>query len=175
MSEKVCQSIQSTSLIPLVLLAMMIVFSTSSIAADSIYRDPRQPSFTLLVPDGWTAQPNDQGVQLKRGASYFMLRVLGGNSSPGSILVQIRPQFEQQWKQFRELEAGPIKFGGQNGAYAVYAGIPPSGISSITKVVTMTNGQLTYIAFEGMQASVIQQHKPDMDRIERSFLPDEIR
>jgi len=58
-----------------------------ALAGDTTYRDPRQPSFTLLVPDEWTALRNDKGVMLKRGDSYFQLGVLGEAISPGAMLV----------------------------------------------------------------------------------------
>lgn len=144
-------------------------------AADSTYRDRRQPSFTLLVPDGWTAVPNEQGVTISRDDSYFQLRVFGGSTSPGAMLVQVRPQFEQQWKQFREIEAGRTRFGGLDGAFVVYGGVPPSGVNSIARVITTTNGQLTFAAFVGMPVDKAQQRKPDLDRIERSFSPDPVR
>jgi len=154
---------------------VMIAFVGPAGAADSTYRDPRQPSFTLLVPDGWTAEPNDQGVMLRRDDSYFMLRVTGGATSPGAMLVQLRPQFERQWKPFREVEAGRVVFGGQDAAYAVYAGVPPSGIESIARIVAMTNGRLTFVAFEGTQADKTPQRTAELNRIERSFAPDATR
>jgi rhodanese-related sulfurtransferase len=46
----------------LVILIGIIAGAIPALAADTIYRDPRQPSFTLLVPDGWTAERDDQGV-----------------------------------------------------------------------------------------------------------------
>lgn len=144
-------------------------------AADSTYRDRRQPSFTLLVPDGWTAVPNEQGVAIRREESYFQLRVAGGSTSPGAMLVQLRPQFERQWKQFREIEAGRARFGGLDGAFVVYGGVPPSGVAEILRIVTTTNGQLTFTAFAGVPADKAQQRKPDLDRIERSFTPDPVR
>lgn len=144
-------------------------------AADSTYRDPRQPSFTLLVPDGWTAVTNERGVLISRDDSYFLLRVFPGSTSPGAVLVQVRPQFEQQWKQFREIEAGRTRFGGLEGAFVVYGGVPPSGAESIQRIVTTSNGQLTFAAFIGMPVAKTQQRKADLERIERSFAPDPVR
>jgi hypothetical protein len=159
----------------LVILIGIIAGAIPALAADTIYRDPRQPSFTLLVPDGWTAERDDQGVTLRSDDSYFVLGVSGGATPPGAMLVQVRPQIERQHKQFREMEAGRTTFGGQDGAYAIYTGVPPSGISSITRIVTMTNGRLTFFAYEGMPADKVQQRKPELDRIERSFTPDPVR
>ena len=56
-----------------ILLMLAIALAFPAGAADSTYRDPRQPSFTLLVPDGWTAEKNSQGVTISRGDSWFML------------------------------------------------------------------------------------------------------
>ena len=141
-------------------------------AADTMYRDPRRPSFTLLVPDGWTAETHGQGVTIQREGAYFVLLVKGGGMSPGAMLVQMRSQIEPQWKQFRELEAGRATFGGHEAAFGVYSGIPPSGNPSVTRVITMTNGQMTYVAFAETQTDKAAQRKADLDRIERSFAPD---
>ena len=72
-------------------------------------------------------------------------------------------------------EAGRTVFGGQDGAYAVYGGVPPSGIDSITRVVAMTNGQLVYMAFEGTPVASVAQRRPELERIERSFTPEPMR
>lgn len=159
----------------LVISIVIVAGAVPALAADTTYRDPRQPSFTLLVPDGWTLERTDQGATLRRDDSYFQIWVSGGATSPGTMLVQIRPQIERQTKQFRELEAGRTTFGGQHGTYFVYTGVPPSGINSITRIVAMTNGRLTFVAFESMPADKIQQYKPELDRIERSFAPDPVR
>jgi hypothetical protein len=144
-------------------------------AGDAVYRDPRQPSFTLEVPDGWAAERHNQGVTLQRDDSYFALRVRGGATSSGAMLVQLRPQFERQWQQLRELGAGATVFGGQPGAYMVLAGTPPSGIPSVIRIVTMTNGRLTYIAFAESQQAAEARRRPELDRIERSFAPESPR
>lgn len=156
------------------LLTFFIAAVSPAGAADSIYRDPRQPSFTLLVPDGWTAASNNQGVMISREDSYFLLRVFNGTTSPGALLVQVRPQFEQQWTQFRELDAGRTRFGGLDAAFVIFGGVPPSGVESIQRIVTATNGQLTYGAFIGMPGKG-QQRKGELERIERSFSPDPVR
>jgi hypothetical protein len=162
----------------LMMLAMIVVLSqVSSLAwaADTTYRDQRQPSFTLLVPDAWTANRTDEGVVLSHGKSYFRLNVLKRASPPGAMLVQIRPQLERQWKDFRELQAGQVPFGGLQGGYAVYSGVPPSGIPSVLRLVSMTNGKLTFVAFEGVPADEAKVMTPQLDRIERSFTPDPVR
>jgi hypothetical protein len=156
----------------------MIVLSQISSpawAADTTYRDQRQPSFALLVPDGWTANQTDHGVNISHGHNYFYLAIVNGASSPGSMLVQIRPQLERQFKDFRELEAGQVSFGGTQGSYAVYSGVPPSGIPAVERVVSMTNGKLTFTAFESVSVDEAKVMAPQLDRIERSFAPDPVR
>jgi hypothetical protein len=158
----------------LLMLAIAVAVALPAVAADSTYRDPRQPSFTLLVPDGWTAASNNQGVTISREDSYFMLRVFPPSMSPGALLVQVRPQIEQQSKQFRELDAGRTRFGGLDATYVVYGGVPPSGVDSIQRIVAATNGQLTFGAFSGMPVKT-PQRKAELERIERSFTPDPVR
>ena len=157
-----------------ILLMLAIALAFPAGAADSTYRDPRQPSFTLLVPDGWTAEKNNQGVTISRGDSWFLLRVFPSSKSPGALLVEVRPQVEQHSKQFRELDAGRTRFGGLEASYLVYRGIPPSGVDSIGRIVAASNGQLTFGAFMGMPAQA-PQSKADLERIERSFTPDPVR
>ena len=81
----------------LMVLTMLITLSSawlitlsSAWAADTTYRDQRQPSFTLLVPDCWTASRTDQGVTLRHGKSSFELWIISGTAQPGAALVQIR-------------------------------------------------------------------------------------
>ena len=157
----------------LALLALLFAWPVG--AADSTYRDPRQPSFTLLVPDGWTVAPNDQGVTISRERAYFNLRVFGGSTSPGALLVQVRPQFEQQWKNFRESESGRTTFGKLDGAFVVYRGIPPSSVESFTRIVAASNGRLTFAAFIGVPVENAGPLRGQLDRIERSFAPDPVR
>jgi hypothetical protein len=156
------------------LIAVSVVAAPAS-AGDSSYRDPRQPSFTVLIPHGWTAARTNEGVQLAVGTSWANLAVLSSAVQPGAMLVQIRSQFERQWKNFREVDSGGVVFGGQKGAYATYAGIPPSGVGGITKVVTMTNGRLTYTLFMGAHADEYGRVRPEMDRIQASFAPEPAR
>jgi hypothetical protein len=160
-------------------LALLLIIGDAAISpvfsGDTSYRDPRRPSFTMLIPDSWTATKTDQGVTIRRSPSYAFLHVAGNAVQPGAMLVQIRPQLERQWKNFQEIDSGAAMFGGQQGAYAIYAGVPPSGVREIMKVVTMTNGRLTYTLYMGIPADEYRQIKRDMDRIEASFAPDPVR
>ena len=143
-----------------------------ALADDAIYRDPRQPSFTLLVPDGWTAETNRGGVTIRRGTSWAQVNVKPGIAEPSAVLVQVRPQFERQWKNFREVESGEVMLSGYKGAYAVYTGIPPSGVNEITKLLTMTTGQMTYVLVIGARPDEYRLVRGDLDRIQASFAAD---
>jgi len=157
------------------LVAVVVCITQSAQAADTTYRDRRQPSFTLLVPDGWTATATNEGVTIARGSDSFHLNVQLGARQPGEVLVSMRPQFQRQLQGFRELAAGKLQFGGQTGAFAVYAGVPPSGIGGIDRIVTMTDGRLTFTAFESSRDSEAAQVRPALARIEASFTPDPVQ
>jgi hypothetical protein len=157
------------------LIVVLWCIAHGAAAADTTYRDRRQPSFTLLVPDGWTATPTNEGVTIASGGDAFHLNVQPGAHRPGEVLVSLRPQFQRQLQGFRELASGGLQFGGQTGGFAVYAGTPPSGISGIDRIVTMTDGRLTFTAFESFKDSEAAQARPALARIEASFTPDPVR
>ncbi len=153
-------------------LSILLALTTiSPAAADTVYTDPRQPSFTLLVPDGWTVTRTKESVIVSHGKSFFHLGVLSGALSPGAALTQNRPQMEKQWQQLQETESGQARFGGQPAAFAVYSGIPPSDVPSVERVVAMTNGTMSYIAWEEASQAEAQSTMPELARIERSFTP----
>jgi hypothetical protein len=141
---------------------LMVAATAPAYAADTTYTDPRQPSFTLLIPDGWTAMRTESGVVVSLGKSFFHLGIIGSAVSPGAALTQVRPQVEKQWQQFHETESGQTQFGGQPAAFAVYTGIPPSGVPSIQRVVAMTNGTLSYWAFEDASQAEARTIMPEL-------------
>src|SRR2546422_8919922 len=51
--------------------AVLSVASGAATHAET-YRDPQQ-RFTVNVPAGWTAEPFEQGVQLKRGSAFCVV------------------------------------------------------------------------------------------------------
>lgn len=144
----------------------------AAFANDALYRDPRQPSFSLLVPDGWTAEKNSTGVTIRRGGSWAQVAVKPGMAEPAAVLVQIRPQIERQSRNFRELETGAMTLSGYKGAYVIYSAIPPSGVSEIAKLVTLTTGQMTYLVSAAARSEEYRSVKGDLDRILASFTPD---
>jgi len=54
------------------------------------------------------------------------------------------------------------------------SGVAPNGKPSITRIVTMTNGALTYVLFMGAEAAAYPTLKADLDRIQESFSPDSV-
>jgi hypothetical protein len=64
----------------------IVAAAVPALAADTTYRDPHQPPFTLLVPNGWMAERTEQDVTLRRGDSFFLLRVLGEARVTGVVI-----------------------------------------------------------------------------------------
>ncbi len=141
-------------------------------AADTTYRDPRNPSFTLMVPDGWTAKRTDSGVNLSHGNSSAMLFAVTGNRPADDMLGDLVSQIQKQGKNVRNMDKGECRFGGQKGAYWVFSAISPNGTPEVTKVVTMTNGQLVYSMIQEARPDDYEDEKRDLQRIQDSFAPE---
>jgi hypothetical protein len=157
----------------LLTLGTVVAFCTAS-AKDTIYKDPRKPSYTLLVPDGWEAVTNRQGVKLPGGAGWGQLLVQNGAHEPGQTIVSFTKMFESQYKDFRVANTTKCRFGGGDGASIVFSGVSPNGKRSNTRIVTMTNGVLTYVLFMGADAAAYPAPQADIDRIQESFAPDPV-
>src|SRR5271165_4674350 len=126
---------------------LAIVLAVTALPAwtkDTTYHDPRNPSFSVLVPDGWLASKTDSGVDLHHGNSNVMVWVVTGNIPPADMVANITSQFQKQAKEFRMMDKGECRFGGQKGAYTVFSGISPNGTPEVTRIINMTNGQLQY-------------------------------
>jgi len=142
---------------------------------DTTYTDPRRPSFTLLVPSAWTIVRTDTGVDLKHGDdAEVTLFVYGKAIDPNDFMRNALPQVKQQHKDFRLIEQGACLFGRESGAYAIYTGVGPKGPALKVKLVTMTNGQLTYVMFEQAPPDKYEDEKGTMQRIQDSFLPESV-
>ena len=157
----------------LVAFCIAIVVCSAS-AEDTIYKDPRKPSYTLLVPNGWEAVANNQGVKLSGGAGWGQLLVENGAHEPAQTLASFTKMFEKQYKDFRVDSTAKCRFGGGDGVCTVLSGVAPNGKPSITRIVTMTNGMLTYVLFMGAEAAAYPTLKADLDRIQESFTPDSV-
>jgi len=149
----------------LVLVIVLAVAAVPALAKETTYRDPRNPSFSLLVPDGWTASKTDSGVSLRRGKSSVILMAATGNRPPADMVADIAGQFKNQAKNFREMDKGECRFGGQEGAYTVFFGVGPNGTADITRVVSMTNGQLVYTLIAEIGPNEYDAEKAELQRI----------
>ena len=160
-----------TFLLPLALVIDLMI--CPALAKETIYRDPRQPSFTLLVPDGWSAAKTDQGVEIRHDRTAVVMLVVQTESVDPSNLIAEAPQLEKR-EGFHLIEKGGCVFGSQNGAYIIYSLKRTDGPTLITKEVMMTTGHLTYTMFEQSHADKYDDEKSDMERIQKSFSPETV-
>ena len=93
------------------------------------------------------AVTNKQGVKLSGGAGWGQLLVENGAHEPAQTLASFTKMFVNQYKDFRVDSTAKCRFGGGDGVYTVLSGVAPNGKPSITRIVTMTNGVLTYVLF----------------------------
>ena len=162
-----------TRIISTLLVIAICIAVFPALAADTTYKESRRPSFTILVPDGWTVEKTDQGIDLKHGkTATATLGVMGMVMDPSNYLDKALPQVQQQEKDFRLMERGACLFGHQQGAFAVYYGIGPNGLAGITKIVVMTNGRMSYILASQVPAGSYNDEKADLQRIQDSFTPE---
>jgi Short C-terminal domain len=158
-----------------IFMAMVLAIAAlPAFAKDTTYRDPRNPSFGLLVPDGWTASKTDSGVNLNHGSSSVILFIVTGSRPPADMVADLTAQFQKQAKNFRPMDKGECRFGGQKGAYAEFSGIGPNGTAEVTRIVSMTNGQLVYSMILQAHPDQYEDEKRDFQRIEESLAPDPI-
>lgn len=154
------------------MIGVLLLIALAALANDTTYHDPRHPSFSLLVPDGWTAKRIDSGVSLSHGNTSVMLTAVSGSRPADDMLADVVSQFQKQTKNFHDMDKGTCRFGGEKGAYAAFSGTSPNGTSEVTKVVTMTNGQLVYMMIEQTRPDQYDDEKPDLQRIQDSFAPE---
>jgi hypothetical protein len=157
----------------IVSLAAVLVFAAlPGFASDTTYRDPRNPSFSVVVPDGWTAKRTDSGVNLSHGGSSALLLAVTGTRAPDDMVADIVSQIQKQGKNVRDMGKGECRFGGQKGSYWLFSGISPNGTAEVTKVVSMTNGQLVYTMVQEARTDEYEDEKRDLQRIQDSFAPE---
>jgi hypothetical protein len=162
------------------LLSALVVLLAASehiaYAADTLYRDPRKPSFTIMVPDGWNVERDRSGVILRRGASRAQVSVMNPPAqSSEALFYSVKQQLMNQSKNFRELGSGSVRFGGQPGLFLTFSAIPPiGGTTEITRLVVMTDGRLSYLLWLSVIPEEVNTFKRDFDRIQSSFTPDPV-
>lgn len=151
---------------------LLALAASPCFATDTTYRDPRNPSFSLLVPDGWAAKRTDSGVNLSHGGSSALLFAVTGNRAAGDMVADIVGQVQKQGKNVRDMDKGECRFGGQKGAYWLFSGTSPNGTPEVTKIVSMTNGQLVYTMIQEARIEEYEDEKRDLQRIQDSFAPE---
>jgi hypothetical protein len=67
------------------------------------------------------------------------------------------------------MDKGECRFGGQKGAYIIFSGISPNGTPEISRLVSMTNGQLVYTLLLQTSPDQYDEEKRTFQRIEESF------
>jgi hypothetical protein len=105
----------------LALVTCVAMFHVAS-PAESVYRDP-QGGFILRVPDSWTAAPTKGGVSIKSGTAWAEVIVFSGIGKAPDLLSFLSAQIKNQSKNFKEINSGPYRFGGQQGAWCLYSGV----------------------------------------------------
>ncbi|HZP04113.1 MAG TPA: SHOCT domain-containing protein [Terracidiphilus sp.] len=154
------------------LAGVLVLTAIPGFASETTYHDPRNPSFSLVVPDGWTAKRTDSGVSLNHGNSSAILMAITGNRSATDMLEDIVGQMQKQAREFRPMDKGACRFGGQQGAYSQFSSVGPNGTAEVVKVIAMTNGQLVYLMIQETQPGEYEDNKNDLQRIQDSFAPE---
>jgi hypothetical protein len=157
-------------------LVLLAATEHTAYAADTFYRDPRKPSFTIMVPDGWNAERDRSGVILSRGSSRAQVSVVNPPAQSSEALFHsAKQQVMTQSKNFRELGSGSVRFGGQPGLFLTFSAIPPiGGTTKITRLVVMTDGRLSYLLWLSAIPEEVDTFRRDFDRIQSSFTPDPV-
>jgi hypothetical protein len=157
------------SCILLALVTYVMTFYATS-AAESVYRDP-QGRFILRVPDRWTTAPTNGGVSIKSGKAWAQVRVFSGIGNSSDLLSFLSEQIKNQSKDFREINSGPCRFGGQQGTCGLYSGVNPRGVATILKIAALVTGGKGYTLMLASPQQEFPLFKADLDQIEQSFSP----
>jgi hypothetical protein len=139
-----------------------------SIAASAqTYSDPRQ-RFTLVVPDGWTAEPFGQGVKIARGAAYDLVTDASGEN-PQGLVDGLTRQFGGQWTKFQQLKRGTATVAGQPAPFSFNSGVNPKGVPSFLKVLVVSSEGRTFALIGSAPEKDFLALKAGFDRVEQSF------
>ena len=110
------------------------------------YRDPGG-RFSLRVPDGWRAAPQNGGVVLTRGDANVVVSPFGGATSGEQVVGVLAQQYGQQWRGLQLVNRGQYALGGVPSAYAMFQGADPRGRPMLLRLVGAVgpNGALAVI------------------------------
>jgi len=135
-------------------------------ACAETYLDPQQ-RFTLAVPAGWTAEPFDQGVQLKRGAAFCV--VLPGRAATAEeLLHHLVGQFGSQWTQFQQLKQSTEMVDGRPAPFSFNSGVN-KGVPQFLKVTAVGGQGQMYGIIAVVPEREFQTVKAGVDQIAQGF------
>jgi len=154
---------------------LLIVLAISAISVTGFieeggasYRD-QQGRFSLRVPDGWTAAPLGDSVQVKRGNAFASVMVSGGGQEPARLLSWLAGQVGSQWKSFKQIQQGASTLGGQRAAFGLYGGLNPRGVDSLLKIVAASTGRYSFALVMSSPTGEYMAMKAGFDEIEQGF------
>lgn len=145
-----------------------IALATPLWSSDSTFKHPQ--GFSVLVPDGWTAESQKGGVVISKGTANVDVFAFPGNGSPESLIDAIEPQITKQWRSIKKLKqaACPV-VGSGNGVCAWYSGVNPKGESTGLKVIALVQQEKGYLLFVEVPQENTSAFSADLNRIEKSF------
>ncbi len=152
----------------LAICAALAVLPAAS-AADSVYKDP-PGRFTLSVPGGWRAAPQDTGgmggVQLTHDASWLLVGPFGGARDGSDAVAQLTKQFEAQYQSLTAVASGASKVGGQPAVFASFDAVNSHGariILTLTGIDSSSAG--VFVVISAAPKREAEAFKPVLERI----------
>jgi hypothetical protein len=153
---------------PIPICAALLALAAAA-AAETTYQDP-PGRFTLVVPDGWTAAPQDTGgmggVQLRRDATWMLIGPFGGASDRRDAVSQLTEQFRAQYRTLAPVKSGDFKVGGQPAVYATFDAVNSRGariVLTLAGVDSPSAGVFVVISAAPQREAATAQ--PVLDRI----------
>jgi hypothetical protein len=87
-----------------------VVLASPAWSADSLYR--HEAGFSLLVPDGWTTEVQQLGLNVVKEPAYVSAFVVEGRGGPAGLLEAIVSRVSRRWRSWQESRRGGCKLGG---------------------------------------------------------------
>jgi hypothetical protein len=121
-------------------------------AGPQVYRDPRG-RFSVSVPQGWTAAPQGDAVQISLGTGYAVLSTGSGIAQPAEVVSYLAGQFQSQYRNFSPVKRSSYKHGTHDAAYGIFYGTNAKGVDVVVTISGISAGGSNYLA---MMSSVTQ-------------------
>ena len=156
---------------PIPICAALLALAAAA-AAETTYQDP-PGRFTVAVPDGWTAAPQDTGgmggVQLRRDATWMLIGPFGGANDGRDAVAQLTEQFRAQYRTLTPVKSGAFKVGGQPAVYAAFDAVNSHGARIVLTLAGLDSplaGVFVVISAAPQREAATAQ--PVLDRIRES-------